>query len=100
VQSKRDKGTITCEAGAPVAAAGWQRRTETEQKKGRNTTMNKKRTNTKRNAWQTAPPEAKHKGMAELTDADLEQVQGGVSNLPLKFGDIKGESTDKDHKDW
>ena len=29
----------------------------------------------------------------ELNPDELEQISGG-------FGDIKGESTDKDHKDW
>jgi bacteriocin-like protein len=32
----------------------------------------------------------------ELSKEDLEKIQGGT----LNFGDIKGESTDKDHKDW
>jgi type VI protein secretion system component Hcp len=32
----------------------------------------------------------------ELTDKDLSAVAAGTFN----FGDIKGESTDKDHRDW
>ena len=32
----------------------------------------------------------------ELTDEDLSAVAAGKFN----FGDIKGESTDKDHRDW
>jgi len=27
-------------------------------------------------------------------------VKGGSFNAFVNFGDIKGESTDKDHKDW
>jgi hypothetical protein len=27
-------------------------------------------------------------------------VKGGAFNAFANFGDIKGESTDKDHKDW
>ncbi|GHO82521.1 hypothetical protein [Dictyobacter formicarum] len=38
--------------------------------------MNKKQTNTRRQLQQT-PPEGKRKGVVELTDADLEKVQGG-----------------------
>ena len=34
-----------------------------------------------------------------LRDADLNAVTGGASPF-VSFGDIKGESTDKDHKDW
>ena len=34
----------------------------------------------------------------ELTDDQLEGVAGGAGYL--KLGDIKGESTDKDHKGW
>jgi len=33
----------------------------------------------------------------ELTDDELSKVSGGTFKA---FGDIKGESTDKDHKDW
>jgi hypothetical protein len=36
----------------------------------------------------------------ELSKEDLEKVQGGAFNAFATFGDIKGESTDKDHKDW
>ena len=35
--------------------------------------------------------------VAELTDEELIKVSGGTFKA---FGDIKGESTDKDHKDW
>jgi hypothetical protein len=33
----------------------------------------------------------------ELTEEELSKVSAGTF---AKFGDIKGESTDKDHKDW
>ena len=33
----------------------------------------------------------------ELTDEELSKVSGGTFKA---FGDIKGETTDKDHKDW
>jgi hypothetical protein len=36
----------------------------------------------------------------ELTPEELGKVSAGAYNGFLKFGDIKGESTDKDHKDW
>jgi hypothetical protein len=36
----------------------------------------------------------------ELTPEALSNVSAGTFNGFLKFGDIKGESTDKDHKDW
>ena len=39
--------------------------------------MNQKRTNTKRTGRHLPPPEVKQQRVAELTDADLEQVQGG-----------------------
>jgi hypothetical protein len=35
-----------------------------------------------------------------LQDADLDAVTGGAFTSFASFGDIKGESTDKDHKDW
>lgn len=37
-----------------------------------------------------------------LRDADLNAATGGDSQKfgSLSLGDIKGESTDKDHKDW
>ena len=34
----------------------------------------------------------------ELTQEELDKVSAGASDRFLKFGDIKGESTDKDHK--
>jgi Type VI secretion system effector, Hcp len=37
---------------------------------------------------------------SELTPEELGKVSAGAYNGFLKFGDIKGESTDKDHKDW
>ena len=41
---------------------------------------------------------------AEVTDQDLTGIAGGAKPLRpsgfVNFGDIKGESTDKDHKDW
>jgi hypothetical protein len=36
----------------------------------------------------------------ELTPEELGKVSAGAFNGFLNFGDIKGESTDKDHKDW
>jgi hypothetical protein len=36
----------------------------------------------------------------ELTPEELGEVSAGTYNGFLRFGDIKGESTDKDHKDW
>jgi hypothetical protein len=36
----------------------------------------------------------------ELSHDALAKVAGGAFNAFLNFGDIKGESTDKDHKDW
>jgi len=38
--------------------------------------------------------------LTELPDGDLEKASGGAFNAFVNFGDIKGESTDKDHKDW
>jgi hypothetical protein len=35
-----------------------------------------------------------------LADSELDTVTGGTFNSFVNFGDIKGESTDKDHKDW
>jgi len=36
----------------------------------------------------------------ELTEDELDQVSAGKLNRFVQFGDIKGESTEKDHKDW
>ena len=36
----------------------------------------------------------------ELTSEELAKVSAGAFNAFANFGDIKGESTDKDHKDW
>ena len=36
----------------------------------------------------------------ELADEALSIVAAGKSDTFVRFGDIKGESTDKDHKDW
>lgn len=36
----------------------------------------------------------------ELSDEDLSEVSAGKFDSFLQLGDIKGESTDKDHKDW
>ena len=45
--------------------------------------------------------EAKLAGEAtELKASQLSGVAGGAFNAFVNFGDIKGESTDKDHKDW
>ena len=45
--------------------------------------------------------EAKLAGEAtELKASQLIGVAGGAFNAFVNFGDIKGESTDKDHKDW
>jgi len=35
-----------------------------------------------------------------LSDSELDAVTGGAFRAFANFGDIKGESTDKDHKDW
>ena len=35
-----------------------------------------------------------------LEDAEIDGVTGGAFNAFANFGDIKGKSTDKDHKDW
>jgi hypothetical protein len=35
----------------------------------------------------------------ELTQVELGKVSAGAYKA-FTFGDIKGESTDKDHKDW
>jgi hypothetical protein len=37
---------------------------------------------------------------AELSEAELSEVAAGQFNGFVNFGDIKGESTEKDHKDW
>ena len=39
------------------------------------------------------------KKVKDLT-AKAKNVKGGSFNSFANFGDIKGESTDKDHKDW
>ena len=36
----------------------------------------------------------------ELTQEELGKVSAGGFKSFVNFGDIKGESTDKDHKDW
>jgi hypothetical protein len=36
----------------------------------------------------------------ELTKDELDKVSAGKFNRFVTFGDIKGESTEKDHKDW
>ena len=36
----------------------------------------------------------------ELTQEELDNVSAGKPNAFVNFGDIKGESTEKDHKDW
>lgn len=36
----------------------------------------------------------------ELGETELSQVSAGEFNRFVNFGDIKGESTEKDHKDW
>jgi hypothetical protein len=36
----------------------------------------------------------------ELTEADLSKVSAGKFDGFANFGDIKGESTNKDHRDW
>ncbi len=35
-----------------------------------------------------------------LTEAELASATGGAFDAFVNFGDIKGECTDKDHKDW
>ena len=51
--------------------------------------MNSKRTNKKRAARQTPPPEAKQKGVAELTDAELNYVTGGALQAYIKISGTK-----------
>jgi hypothetical protein len=37
----------------------------------------------------------------ELVEAELSTVSAGKTNNPFaNFGDIKGESTEKSHRDW
>jgi bacteriocin-like protein len=36
----------------------------------------------------------------EISKDELNKVVGGAFNGFTNLGDIKGESTDKDHKDW
>jgi hypothetical protein len=37
----------------------------------------------------------------ELDETELSKVSAGKTNKPFaNFGDIKGESTEKSHKDW
>ena len=36
----------------------------------------------------------------ELTQEELDKVSAGAVKKFLNFGDIKGETTDMDHKDW
>ena len=36
----------------------------------------------------------------ELAQEQLDKVSAGASGVFAKFGDIKGESTEKGHKDW
>jgi len=36
----------------------------------------------------------------ELNDEDLSTATGGAFNTFINFGDIKGESTNDNHKDW
>jgi hypothetical protein len=38
--------------------------------------------------------------MRELNERELDPVSGGAFSKFPSFSDIKGESTDKDHKDW
>ena len=47
----------------------------------------------KTNPTEMPPKDAK----PELTEEELKKVSGGTFTT---FGNIKGESTDKDHKDW
>jgi hypothetical protein len=43
-------------------------------------------------------PELSH---VELDEAELSKVTAGKTNNPFAtFGDIKGESTEKSHRDW
>jgi len=44
---------------------------------------------------------AEHKpSVQELSDEDVSNATGGAFNAFASFSDIKGDSTDKDHKDW
>jgi hypothetical protein len=49
--------------------------------------------NQKKNSQATEQDTSREK--PQLNDEQLNKVAGGVT-----FGDIKGESTDNDHKDW
>ena len=46
-----------------------------------------------KNSTEVPPKDAN----SELTEEELAKVSAGTFT---KFGDIKGETTDKDHKDW
>jgi hypothetical protein len=43
---------------------------------------------------------ATNQHIVELTNEQVNAVAGGAANAFVNFGDIKGESTEKDHKDW
>lgn len=45
-------------------------------------------------------PKAQAVPALPLTPDDAAQVKGGAADRYAKLGEIKGESTDKDHKDW
>jgi type VI protein secretion system component Hcp len=46
------------------------------------------------------PAEDAQKQAPELSNDEMNKAVGGAFNAFVNFGDIKGESTDKDHKDW
>ena len=53
----------------------------------------------------TKKPKKSSKKTRKLSDlapraSRIQDVKGGALSGFIKFGDIKGESTDKDHKDW
>lgn len=52
---------------------------------------------TKQNA---IPAEEAQKQVPQLSKDEMGKVVGGAGNAFVKFGDIDGESTSKDHKDW
>lgn len=64
--------------------------------------MTKKQTN-KQQERRHPLPQATQAGVTELTDADLEQVQGGQKkkfNTYLTFDAVPGSVTKKEHPDW
>ena len=59
----------------------------------RSQTMSTDKIDPNKNPTEVPPKDVK----TELTEEELKKVSGGTFKA---FGDIKGETTDKDHKDW